>query len=135
MVLETRRGDHRAELTVGPDDYSYSTWHCCPRNASDKGISLLSCVADTNCVGLTCIPWVANIDIVATTSEIKSSFSAHCDVVTPGGVVEQCGAAVSRIILSGGGVVQRLITVGRIGAGCRITIKSLKASGCVAVPG
>ena len=71
-VLETLRGDDSAELTVGPNDYSYSPRHSCPRNAGNTCFCLCSARANADALGLPSNTQVADIDIVTTGGEIKT---------------------------------------------------------------
>src|SRR5947208_2225823 len=54
LVLETLRGNYRAEVTAAIYNYPYTSGHSDPANAGDKGVSLplVTAVADADCVGL-----------------------------------------------------------------------------------
>src|SRR2546423_15481664 len=80
--LEMPRGDDRAELTVGIDNYSYASRDGCPTDASDKGGRLRSVDADVDGTGLALDTMAADIDIVIASDEIYTSIRAQCDVFT-----------------------------------------------------
>src|SRR5205823_336622 len=73
LVLETSGGDGRAELTVGPNDYSYSPRHSYPRDAGDKCFRLCSARADADGSGLTCHSRVADFDVITAGGKIRPS--------------------------------------------------------------
>src|SRR5438270_11320093 len=64
LVLETLRGNYGAEVTVGIDNYLYTSGHRRPANAGNKGACLSSYCADPDGVGLGRHAGVANINIV-----------------------------------------------------------------------
>ena len=70
LVLETRRGSGRAEVTVGIHDDRYASGNGCPADAGDKGGRLRSLRADADGVGLASNARVADIDIVIARGEI-----------------------------------------------------------------
>src|SRR4029434_4464624 len=83
LALETRRRDHRTEVTVGIDNYSYPVCDGYPADPGDKGVSLTSPRADADRSGLGCTTRIADVDIVTACGEVDAGVSAHCDVVVP----------------------------------------------------
>src|SRR5437899_2810061 len=83
-VLETLRGDNRAEMAAGinndPDTSSnrYST------NPGDKGFRLSSCRANANRIGVTRSTRVADLDIAVAIEESRPGVKAQCSVITAG---------------------------------------------------
>ena len=75
LVLETLRGNNRAEVAVAIDNHSYATCHGGPMNAGDKGGRgrLRSYCADANRVGFASNTKVADIDIVTAGGETETS--------------------------------------------------------------
>jgi hypothetical protein len=114
-ILETLRGNDCAELTVGPNDYSYASGHSHPRYAGDKCSCLCSCRADADGFGFTRNTSVTDIDIVTARCQIFAGIKAECDVVVASCVEEE-----------------RLNTVGRVAGAVRIVIKRARAAGRVA---
>ena len=75
-----RRGDGRAEVTLGIYDYSYTSCNRYPIDPGDKGVRVLFSSADANGSGLARNTAIAYIDIVTASGEISTGFSAQCDV-------------------------------------------------------
>src|SRR5439155_22755257 len=71
-VLETLRGNDRAELTAITNDYSYASGQSDPRNPRDEGSGLCSARADADRVELASNTGVADIDIIAARGEINT---------------------------------------------------------------
>src|SRR5690349_8436802 len=86
FVLETLRGDDRAELTVITNDYSYASGHRGPRDAGNKSGRLGANGADANPVGLTGDTGIANNNVITAGGEIDTGRNAQCDIVAASGV-------------------------------------------------
>jgi hypothetical protein len=82
--LETRRGDCRAEFSVGIDVNCNAATGGFPTNAGDKGgrVSFFRANADGGGFGLN--TFVANIDIVIACGEIQTGLNAQGDIAAAG---------------------------------------------------
>src|SRR6516225_11660696 len=74
--LESRRGNNRAELVVGTDDYSYSTWNSCTADADNKGGVLRSSRTDADSPRFTRHTRRANIYVKVPGGKICSGIHA-----------------------------------------------------------
>ena len=137
LVLETRRGSDRAELTVGIDDYSYASGNGGATNAGDKGArreflaSPMRIVLDSPASAT-----IADIDVVTARGEIddrlqspnamlllpvvllRSALSPMAVLLLP---VVLLGARKTdgRVVVAGCVDIERISTGGRVGvAGC-----------------
>src|SRR5215813_8966512 len=86
FVLEALRGDHRAELTVITDDYSYASGHHGPRDTRNKSGGLGPDCADANPAGLPGYTSIANHNIITARGEIDTGRKAHRNIVAASGV-------------------------------------------------
>src|SRR5215831_3229685 len=79
--LESRRGNNRAELVVGPYNYSYSTWDGDTTDADNKGGVLRSSRAHADFPRLTRIARCANIYVKVPGGKIFACLAAYGNVV------------------------------------------------------
>jgi len=87
-VLVARRGSHHPKLPTvvhhhRAPDYRHQG------NPRDEGTLLGSLLADTDSVGLSDIPLIADVDVVTASSQELFGFIADADVPGPGGVAAQ----------------------------------------------
>ena len=122
IFLEAARGSGGPELTVGVDENSCAARRSYPIYPGDKSRRMRSYCTDADCGALGGNASVANIDIVAAGGEILTREHAQGDVVATGVVVERL-ITVGRVGDAGGVVVERLITDRRIAAGSCIGIE------------
>jgi len=112
-LLETRRGNYRAELTVGTYNYPYAVRNGRSTNAGDKGGEVFSYLADADGFELLRKTRGADGDIVIAREVTYTGLKAQCDVVVPDGVVHERtktdGRAVAVCV-----VLERAGTDGRV---------------------
>src|SRR5437762_3260683 len=135
LVLETLRGNYRAEVTTAIYNYPYTSGHSVPANAGDKGVSLplVTAVADADCVGFAyrgCWHRVSrlflfgygvgdDVNIVTARREILTGSCAQGDVAPADCVASKRSPTVGRVEVGGCAVTERQKTGGRVaGAGC-----------------
>src|SRR4030095_6794048 len=115
------RGDDRAELAVGSNDYSYAVGHSDPRNPRDKGGGVHSDCADADASGLAGITArVADIDIVIARGQATASVKAQCNVFAAGCHVAEGLITRGRVADAGCVEVERGKTGGRVGTPGRV---------------
>ena len=115
-LLETGRGDDRAELPVRTDDNLYAAGGDGPANAGDVGRTLCSHVANADGEGLARNPRRADIDIVIAGGEILTGECAQSDVVLAGRVARKRAIAKSYVRAAACVALQRPLTDGRVEA-------------------
>src|SRR5436190_709670 len=94
LVLETLRGNCRAEVTAAIYNYPYTSGHTDPANAGDTRLRVSSYRAEADCVGLASNTAVADVNIVTARREILTSSCAQGDVALAGCVVlKRCETA------------------------------------------
>src|SRR5439155_10798921 len=130
-VLETLRGDHRAEMAAGinndPDTLrnGYST------NADDICVRLSSCRANADRIGVTRSTGVADLDIVVAIEKSSPGVKAQCNVVAAGRKVKERVNTVGRVAAPDRVASERTKTIGRVVAAGRVACKRQKTSGRV----
>src|SRR5436190_979625 len=132
LVLETLRGNYRAEVTAAIYNYPYTSGHSVPANAGDKGVSLplVTAVADADCVGFAyrgCWHRVSrlflfgygvgdDVNIVTARREILTGSCAQGDVAPADCVASKRSPTVGRVEVGGCAVTERQKTGGRVAA-------------------
>src|SRR5439155_27304084 len=101
VVLESLRGNDRAELAICIYDYPNSISYRNPTDAGNKCGRMSSYRADANRVALVTNASVADIDIVITFCEILTRSKAHCNVVAAGGVAKERICTIGRVVAAG----------------------------------
>src|SRR2546430_9235338 len=112
-VLETRRGNDRAEVTVSIHHNRVAD-NGCPANAGNKRRRLDSLPADANRPGLTSYPSVADVDVSTTYGNIGACVISQCDVILTGCVAAERAITGGRITMTGGIAGERNITDSRV---------------------
>ena len=102
LVLETRRGYGRAEMTVGVYNNCYTCWNGRATNAGDKGVLMgsVSCRCGWFWSHLA-TPIVADVDIVIARGEITTGVEAQSDVDAAGCVLQERRMTNGRVIVAG----------------------------------
>src|SRR5207249_5991693 len=119
--LETRRGDDRAEVTVGIYDHSYTSSDGYSADSGDKCVLVNFFRADTNSPGLATSTSVAYIDIVITVGEAVACITAQGNIERTGAVDQKRTSTVSRVVAAG-----------CVAGECINPVGGVVASGCVA---
>src|SRR5215813_9779103 len=101
-------------MTVGVDDYFYTSCNRYSGDPGDKGVRLCFSGTNANCVGLARNTSVRNIDIVTASGEMFTGFSAQRDVERTSGITRECIVTVGRVVVSACVAAERRITGGRI---------------------
>ena len=148
VVLKTLRGNDRAEMTVGIDDYPNASCHRGSADAGNIGGVVGFPRANPDGVGIRRQAAIADLDIIVSSLDMQSGEMAERNIVPAGGVIPQREGADRGIITRGGVVVERTDSKGAIASAGRIVIhrkyargrvasaviqiEALKADGCVA---
>ena len=114
LVLETLRGNYRAEVTAAIYNYPYTSGHSDPANAGDKRVRVSSYRADADCAGLASNTSVADVNIVTARREILTSSCAQGDVAEAGCVVLKRCETAGRVEVGLCAALKRISTDGRV---------------------
>lgn len=113
-LLETCRGSGGAGMPTGIDNHTDASRHRDATNASDICIRLGCRRSDSDCSGLACYTFVAEINIVTTGGEIIAGCGAYRDIASPAVVVTERIKTNGRVVAAGGVAKERVMTGGRV---------------------
>ena len=113
-VLETRRGDDRAEVAVGVDNYPDPPCHRYPINAGDIGVFVSSFCADADLGQVARETAVADIDIVTASGESATGARAQPDVVATGFITKEGIKTAGRVVTAACVAKECLQAIGRV---------------------
>src|SRR5439155_14460574 len=128
-VLETLRGDYRAQVTIRVDNHPYTSSDGHSTDASDIGVRVSAYVADANSIALGRNTEVADVGIVIARGEISTGSSAQCDIAAAGCVASERIKTAGRVGLALCVAIERQNTVGRIGAAGFVEIERSSTDG------